>query len=302
MALITCCECNYQLSDKAQACPNCGCPISYILKNATAMEVTEEKKTNSMIKSHIPAGANDIEQINELLKKRSLEIYKETENNQVFSKDQKKNDFIKNNPLAFVIGCLMDRQVKAETAWEAPYKIKEILGDFEFATLEKISLEKWREIYSVYNIHGRFNNTMAEVLYEGLKLISKKYDSSPEKIWNDFQSADVVVKRFSEFRGVGPKISTMAVNILARDFKVNFKDLKGIDVSVDVHVARVMQRLGLVRSNDAKEIIKKARELNPEYPGIIDLSLWEIGRTYCHSDNPACHVCLMHKLCPKHFN
>jgi endonuclease III len=94
----------------------------------------------------------------------------------------------------------------------------------------------------------------------------------------------------------------MAVNILARDFKVKFKDFKGIDVSVDVHVARVMQRLGLVRSNNAKDIIEKARELNPEYPGIIDLSLWEIGRTYCSSDDPKCNLCLMHNLCPKHYN
>jgi endonuclease III len=63
-----------------------------------------------------------------------------------------------------------------------------------------------------------------------------------------------------------------------------------------------MQRLGLVRSNNAKEIIKKARDLNPEYPGIIDLSLWEIGRTYCSSDNPKCTVCFMNDLCPKQLN
>jgi endonuclease III len=301
MALITCCECDRQLSDKAQACPHCGCPISYILENMRAVERIEVKKTHST-NSRDPIEVNDVNQINELLKKRSLEIYKETENNQVFSKDKNKNDFVKNNPLAFVIGCLMDRQIKAERAWEAPYKIKEILGDFEFSTLEKISLEKWREIYSTNRIHGRFDNDMAEVLYKGLKLISKKYNANPEKIWNDYQSADVVVKRFREFHGVGPKISTMAVNILARDFKVKFKDFKGIDVSVDVHVARVMQRLGLVRSNNAKDIIEKARELNPEYPGIIDLSLWEIGRTYCSSDDPKCNLCLMHNLCPKHYN
>ena len=28
MALINCPECNKQISDKAAACPNCGCPIS----------------------------------------------------------------------------------------------------------------------------------------------------------------------------------------------------------------------------------------------------------------------------------
>jgi len=47
-------------------------------------------------------------------------------------------------------------------------------------------------------------------------------------------------------------------------------------------VIRVMQRSGLVDIDaDIDSIILKARELNPDYPGIIDLACWEIGRTWC---------------------
>ena len=28
MALVKCKECNKEISDKAEKCPNCGCPIS----------------------------------------------------------------------------------------------------------------------------------------------------------------------------------------------------------------------------------------------------------------------------------
>lgn len=33
MALIKCPECGKEISDKASACPNCGCPLSEIVKS-----------------------------------------------------------------------------------------------------------------------------------------------------------------------------------------------------------------------------------------------------------------------------
>ena len=32
MALITCTECGKEFSDKAPACPNCGCPTSEVIR------------------------------------------------------------------------------------------------------------------------------------------------------------------------------------------------------------------------------------------------------------------------------
>lgn len=31
--ILTCIECNYDVSDKADSCPNCGCPVSEIMAN-----------------------------------------------------------------------------------------------------------------------------------------------------------------------------------------------------------------------------------------------------------------------------
>jgi hypothetical protein len=43
-------------------------------------------------------------------------------------------------PHAFVLACIMDRQIKAERAWIIPYRIAEKLPDFTLATLSKQSL------------------------------------------------------------------------------------------------------------------------------------------------------------------
>jgi hypothetical protein len=59
----------------------------------------------------------------------------------------------------------------------------------------------------------------------------------------------------------------MAVNTLARQFKIPFSDYYSIDISPDVHVFRVMRRTGLVSSTaDRESIIYKARELNHQIP------------------------------------
>ena len=44
-----------------------------------------------------------------------------------------------NTPHAFVLACVMDRQVKAERAWLIPYRISEKIGGFSMQSLMDIS-------------------------------------------------------------------------------------------------------------------------------------------------------------------
>ncbi|MEA5028603.1 MAG: hypothetical protein VB056_06955, partial [Sphaerochaeta associata] len=90
----------------------------------------------------------------------------------------------------------------------------------------------------------------------------------------------------------------MATNILARQFKIPLSDYYSIDISPDVHVDRVLKRAGLVNMDASREeIIYKAREMNPEFPGIIDFSCWEIGRQFCKPQNPLCNQCPIQSEC-----
>ncbi len=216
--------------------------------------------------------------------------------------DKSANDFlndIENYPHAYVLACCMDRQTKAERAWMIPVKIKEILGSFDFDVLQEKTLDEWKQLFNDYSLH-RFNDTMAEVFFYAIQTIKTEYNGDASKIWSDNPSSASVVYRFLQFKGVGIKIATMAANILARQFKVPFSDYYSIDVSPDVHVKRVMYRNGLVNKNATnEEILYKARELCPEFPGIIDYSLWEVGRNWCKSSTPECDNCILKSECPK---
>jgi endonuclease-3 len=71
----------------------------------------------------------------------------------------------------------------------------------------------------------------------------------------------------------------MATNILVRQFKVPMTDWSSIDISADVQVMKYLIGKGLLRPDAKKEeAIYLAREINPEYPGVLDLLAFEGGR------------------------
>lgn len=199
----------------------------------------------------------------------------------------------------FVLGCVMDRQIKTSRAWTIPYSVMEELNIKKFKDFLKFDKEAFIKIFEKKKLH-RFNKIMAENFYNAIQLIHKKYNDDAYNIWRDRPKSATLVLRFLEFSGVGIKIATMATNILVRGYKIPVRDKICIDISPDVHVKKIFKRTGLVGENvSIEEIIYKARELNPLYPGIFDFPVFNIGVNYCKINNPLCHKCYLNKYCPK---
>jgi len=206
---------------------------------------------------------------------------------------------LKRHPHAFVLGCLMDRKVKSEKAWRIPYLIHHRTGTASFGELAALTEESIRKAMAGPPALHVYVRDMADIFYAAVQRIATEYGGDASRIWRGRPSSAAIVRRFLEFHGVGPKIATMAANSLVRDFKIPVRDKNSIDISVDVHVRRVFGRLGLIRPDaSVDEIIYRARELSPDYPGIFDLAVWEIGREWCRPKQPVCEGCIMKKYCP----
>ena len=252
-----------------------------------------------------------------IIKKRLLELGQAKAANPEkyrvhFSQNREAHNFIndiQNYPHAYVLACLMDRQIKAEKAWEIPYKIKLFLGTFEIDDLFRYSEDFYTKLFETHKLH-RLTSKMGKIFFHGVSRINAGYAGDASKIWRGKPSSAAVVYRFLQFSGCGIKIATMAANILVRQYGIELADKASIDISPDVHVRRALQRLGLVPeiklANGKSDldkinelIIYTAREICPEYPGIIDYSLWDIGRKICHPQSPECGMCDLGDICPK---
>ena len=64
MALLTCTECGGTVSDKAECCPHCGCPISAIVHSADSGRLTDAVGNNECVlqnqEVHMPAETSGI--------------------------------------------------------------------------------------------------------------------------------------------------------------------------------------------------------------------------------------------------
>ncbi|HWB09921.1 MAG TPA: hypothetical protein VG826_11880 [Pirellulales bacterium] len=204
------------------------------------------------------------------------------------------------HPHAFVLACVMDRQIRAEKAWLIPFRFAQKLGTFDFSRLATLTLDETRELMTKPEPLHRYTEEMSKNFHAAVVVLRQKYAGDAAKMWADCPSSADVVYRFLELRGVGPKIATMAANILAREFKIPFRDFYSIDVSADVHVRRVFGRLRLINEGDSLEaVVYRARALHPEFPGLLDYPAWEIGRRWCRPQAPLCGECYMRDLCPR---
>ena len=85
------------------------------------------------------------EKIVEILIKRGNELLKQPYKKIEFTKNPEADNLLNNLkefPHAFVLACVMDRQIPAERAWLIPYKISKVIGGFEFSKLLNLHLNK----------------------------------------------------------------------------------------------------------------------------------------------------------------
>lgn len=207
-------------------------------------------------------------------------------------------------PHAFVLACLMDTGVDADVAWSIPYRVQQYVTSFEIRDLYEIPLHSYEAMFKDGKNWHRYPAVKAKVFFDGVHKIcdSELMKGDASKIWNNRPSSKDVVLRFLDFHGCGFKVANMAANILRSYFGVEFSDYSFIDIAPDVHTMRVFKRLGLTPNIENDEIsriytICKAREINPEFPGVVDGLCWEVGRNYCNPRNPKCAKCPFDDFC-----
>jgi uncharacterized HhH-GPD family protein len=240
--------------------------------------------------------------IQKLLVRKGTELIQRPRGKVFFTGDSDADAFLndlRRTPYAFVLGCVVDRQMPAERAWMIPLLLANAIGSRKFGDFEALAVRDLQRLMRRPRPLHRFPNVMAKTLHAAIKLISNNYGGDASRIWAGKPSSAEVVSRFLDFPGVGQKIATMATNILAREFKIAFADYFSVDVSTDVHIRRVFRRLGLVPDRASPEqIVFRARAISPEFPGLLDLPCFMIGRTWCKPAAPHCGECYMSHVCP----
>jgi uncharacterized HhH-GPD family protein len=216
-----------------------------------------------------------------------------------FTFDKEADAFVKKERTAFLFAVILDQGAIAERIWEIPYHLNKIMGHLD---VYRIAVMKDEELINIFNqlpSKPRYLNIAIKRIKNAASQVVLRYQGKAENIWNDNPRAQDLQSRFDSFDGIGQKKSSMATRILGMDLNVPIRNWNEIDVSVDEMIMRVFPRTGLTKSNNSREIIETARQLNLSFPGALDYPCWMIGRQWCLPQNPNCKECYIGEVCPK---
>ena len=192
----------------------------------------------------------------------------------------------------FMLGCILDWQMKAEQVWENARRFADDnLEDPDDLWDVIIAIRKWnsKTVWRRYGLH-RFPEAHKRVQRIGKEIV-KYYNGDARKIWKN-QAPDEILNRLIGMR-VGPQISRMIIGAL-----YDTKQISGAgDLKADIHVRRVLGRVftgEVVSADDAHRI---AKQIEPRKSWKLDAPLYRLGQSKCKKTNPDCEDCYLLKKC-----
>jgi uncharacterized HhH-GPD family protein len=137
------------------------------------------------------------------------------------SQDAEADRFISENPLALLIGLVLDQQVPLERAFTAPRDLRDRLGGHLDATeIASMDPDKLSELFSRRPALHRFPGANAKRVQELCRIIVDDYDGRPEAIWEDASSGAELFARLKALPGFGVHKARIFVGFLGKQLGV----------------------------------------------------------------------------------
>ena len=135
-----------------------------------------------------------------------------------FTNSDDANALIASDPMALLVGFVLDQQVTVQKAFAGPLALRERLGSLDAATLAEADLEPvFRERPAVH----RFPGSMATRVHELAIHIRDTYDGDAARVWTDAENADELRANLKALPGFGEmKVKALGA-VLAKRFGVD---------------------------------------------------------------------------------
>jgi uncharacterized HhH-GPD family protein len=128
------------------------------------------------------------------------------------------------NPLALLIGMLLDQQIPLEHAFASPYNLRQRLGhDLDARELADLDLDALTELFAQRPALHRFPKAMAKRTQELCRLIADRYDGDATRVWTGAKTGEELRKRVAELPGFGEQKAQIFVALLGKQFGVRPK-------------------------------------------------------------------------------
>jgi uncharacterized HhH-GPD family protein len=168
-----------------------------------------------------------------------------------FTDDDEANRLLAEDPLALVIGFVLDQQVTVQKAFSSPLELKRRLGRLDAETIAGLETGELERVFAERPALHRFPGAMARRVQELCRALVSEYGGHAERIWQDADDARDLRRRLLALPGIGDRKARSLLAVLAKRLAVR---LEGWDDVLPSHPT-----LGDVDSAQALEDYQAAK-------------------------------------------
>ena len=137
------------------------------------------------------------------------------------SQDPDADELLSKDPLALLIGMVLDQQVPLEWAFSAPYRLKQRLGDrLDVAEIAAMDPEVLAKAFTERPALHRFPGANAKRVQQLSQIIVERYQGRPANVWKTAKTGAELLARIRELPGFGEQKARIFVGLLGKQLGV----------------------------------------------------------------------------------
>lgn len=132
------------------------------------------------------------------------------------------NALLERDPLALLLGMLLDQQIPMEKAFTSPHVLAERLGveRLDAAQIASYDPEALLEVFRTPPALHRFPGSMAERTQALCQALVDRFDGRAERVWDDAATGEEVVRRMASLPGFGAQKAKIFTALLGKRYGV----------------------------------------------------------------------------------
>ncbi len=135
--------------------------------------------------------------------------------------DPPADELLATDPLALLIGMLLDQQFPMERAFHSPYDLKERLGGrLDASAIASMDAEELAAVFRGPPALHRYPGSMAGRTQELCKVLVERYEGRADRVWNQAETGQELFANLRSLPGFGEQKARIFTAMLAKQLGV----------------------------------------------------------------------------------
>jgi uncharacterized HhH-GPD family protein len=137
-----------------------------------------------------------------------------------FTGNDEADALLAEEPLALLIGFVLDQQVPVQKAFSGPLELRRRIGTLDAATIAGMDPGELDRAFRERPALHRFPGTMAMRTQELCAAVASDYENDAARVWNEASDGRDLEQRLLDLPGIGPLKARSLIAILGKRFGI----------------------------------------------------------------------------------